>query len=59
VTGKYPPGPDVQVPTYVVNLDLPPQMRWADIAAKHKVPVNKSTFFFNSLQTKMYFLLLN
>jgi len=45
VTGKYPPGPDVQVPTYIVNLDLPPEMRWADIAAKHKVPVKISKIF--------------
>lgn len=44
VTGKYPPGPDVQVPTYVVNLDLPPEKRWADIAVKHKVLVNICKF---------------
>jgi hypothetical protein len=41
VTGKYPPtDPSLFVPTYVVNLDLPPEQRWVEIAKKYRQPVN-------------------
>ncbi|KAH9496026.1 Acid ceramidase, partial [Bulinus truncatus] len=32
-TGKYPPDPKTKVGTYVINLDLPPEKRWAELGA--------------------------
>lgn len=32
VTDAWPPAPNTKVPTYVVNLDLPPSQRWNQIA---------------------------
>ncbi|RUS81319.1 hypothetical protein EGW08_010926 [Elysia chlorotica] len=31
-TGKYPPDPKTKVGTYVINLDLPPEQRWTELA---------------------------
>jgi hypothetical protein len=40
VTGKYPPtDSNLFVPTYVVNLDLPAEQRWVEIAKKYRQPV--------------------
>ncbi|XP_059154122.1 acid ceramidase-like [Physella acuta] len=30
-TGKYPPDPKTKVGTFVINLDLPPEKRWAEL----------------------------
>ena len=39
-TGKYPPkDQSTVVPTYVVNLDLPPEQRWVEIASQYKEEV--------------------
>ncbi len=39
-TGKYPPNdPSRNVPTYVLNLDLPPEQRWVEISTKYQQPV--------------------
>ncbi|CAL1548651.1 unnamed protein product [Lymnaea stagnalis] len=32
-SGKYPPDPATKVSTYVINLDLPPEKRWAELGA--------------------------
>ncbi|CAF1466678.1 unnamed protein product [Adineta ricciae] len=37
LSGQYPPKPERLLPTYVVNLDVPPVERWQDLASKYKV----------------------
>jgi len=39
--GKYPPDPSTKVGTYIINLDLPPEQRWVELA-KAKGPQIKS-----------------
>jgi hypothetical protein len=38
-TTKYPPDQSTLAPTYVVNLDLPPEQRWVELAKKYKGPI--------------------
>ncbi|RNA05909.1 acid ceramidase-like [Brachionus plicatilis] len=39
--GKYPPDPSTSfVPTYVVNLDLPPSQRWQELSRKYQKPLS-------------------
>lgn len=38
-TGLYPPDPSTVAPEYVVNLDLPPEQRWAELSAQYQKPV--------------------
>jgi acid ceramidase len=40
-TGKYPPDPSTVVPTYVVNLDLAPELRWKEITTKYAKPLTE------------------
>ncbi|GFN79455.1 acid ceramidase [Plakobranchus ocellatus] len=40
-TGKYPPDPKTKVGTYTINLDLPPEQRWTELA-KAKAPQIKT-----------------
>jgi acid ceramidase len=39
-TSKYPPPASTNVPQYVVNLDLPANQRWAEIAGKYQSEIN-------------------
>lgn len=39
--GKYPPDPSTAVKTFIINLDLPPEQRWAELA-KVKGPEMKA-----------------
>ena len=39
VTDAYPPKENTLVPTYVLNLDLPPQQRWNEIVTAFKPQV--------------------
>lgn len=48
--GKYPPDPSTSfVPTYVVNLDLPPSQRWQELSRKYQKPVKLVKHFYEEL----------
>lgn len=38
-TNKYPPDQNTIAPTYIVNLDLPPETRWTPITVKYAEPL--------------------
>lgn len=55
-TGKYPPDPATSyVPTYEVNLDLPPDLRWLELSRKYEKPVGQIFFILNQILNNNYF----
>jgi hypothetical protein len=67
VSGKYPPDKSTVVPTYIVNLDLAPELRWKEIATEYAKPVIKShtththrleIFFLEIIKSISFFLSL-